>query len=127
MKSFLLLISLILSCIILFNGCSASMSACQVPYVAPVTPPTGFIFTSIKAPLTYNLKENLTGEAVKKHTISRTIWFNVWYGGYCFAFGNVDIGRAAKSAGINEVSYADYELMTVFKTFSRYRINIYGN
>lgn len=123
-KKILFIIILIPLVVVLF-GCSGVRT--KPAYYAPVSPPPGLIFSLVKAPLTYNFKENPVGDSVKKMTCTSTLWFNIPVYNYEFAFGNADIGRIAMKEGIEKVSYADYQILTVLGIFAKFTVNIYGN
>lgn len=110
---------------LIFSIFSCASFRAKPAYYAPVAPPAGFIVTSIKSPLTVNFNGNPVGDNLKKSTFSRTNWVGI--GSYEFAFGNVDIGRIAKNAGITEISYADYKITSILGLWARFTVNIYGN
>jgi hypothetical protein len=109
-------------------GC---LSGCAwMAYQAPVKPPLGGIFTEIKAPLTPNFNANPTGEATAKASKSYTRYLYIpLYGPQFFSFGwdRAAIAEIAQQGGLQEVSYADYELFSVLGIYSEFTVNVYGN
>lgn len=105
----------ILFVIIYIQGC---VSAPKAPFV----PPTGAIFTDVKAPLTTefdNQKITKTyGEVSSTH---------IAYYIFNFAIGDTSIKNAMKEGWLNDASYVDYEWMSVLGIFGRLTINVYGN
>jgi hypothetical protein len=126
--------ALIVLCIYLFTGC-----AIRAKRQLEVVPPTGVIYTSVKAPLTTDFVGNPCGPWKKKASQSYTNYF--WLpiplplvGFPECAWGDAQIKEIAKKGGIKEVSFADYELLTIleipFLGFAIYEcltINVYGN
>lgn len=93
-----------------------------------VIPPGGALYTSQKAPLTIDFDDNPVGAATLKSSHSETNWFfDILLTGGRYAFDDVAIAEIAKNGGINEVSYADYEVLNVLGLYQRMRINVYGN
>ncbi len=104
-------------------GCAAFST-----YRAPVRPPLGLLFISVKAPLSVNFAGNPTGPGVKRYTQTETHYFRDFLlTTLDFGWDEAAIARAAREAGINEVSYADYEIVNVLGIYGRFTVNIYGN
>lgn len=108
-------ISALLMFIFLISGC--------VGMDAPFQPPTGLLFTNIKAPLKTNLKDtsfNINqGEA-------RTFAFH--YGIWSFASGDASAQSAMINAFVNKADYADYEYMNIlFGLYESATVVVYGS
>lgn len=104
------------------------LSGCAVGYQAPVRPPVGLLFTQVKAPLTADFGGNPVGPGVRK--VSRTNTSYVWDAlltGMSFAWGDAAVQKIAKEGGIEKVSYADYEIMSILGVYATFTVNVYGN
>lgn len=99
-----------------------------VMYQAPVKPPFGGIYTDIKSPLTANYNGNPTGAGTTKVSKDFTHYiFDPLITRGSFAWRDVSVAKIAREGGIKEVSYADYEVMSVLGIYARFTINVYGN
>lgn len=107
-------ISAVLMFILLVTGCAGI----DVPF----QPPTGMLFTNIKAPLKTNLKNTSFNI---NHGESRTIAFQ--YGIWSFSAGDSSAKAAMMNAFINQADYADYEYMNIlFGLYECVNITVYG-
>ncbi|GEM_PF-282096 len=101
-------------------GCAA--------YLAPVKPPQGFLYQSVKAPLTVKYNGNPCGDAVKKVSMSKTSYFlEPFLTHLDFAWDDAAIEKIAREGGIRKVSYADYETLNVLGIYRTFTIHVYGN
>lgn len=116
---------LLLACIL---GVMSSGCAGAVYHNAPVRPPRGILFVSTKVPLTTNFNATPAGPALKKVSRSQTRYFRdfILTGG-SFAWDEVAIAKIAKEGGIENISYADYELTDILGIVGTFTINVYGN
>lgn len=99
---------------LLITGCAGIDS--------PFQPPTGMLYTNIKAPLKINLKNTSfdinSGEA-------RTIAFQ--YGIWSFSTGDSSAKAAMMNAFINQANYADYEYTNIlFGLYESVIVTAYG-
>lgn len=93
----------------------AFLSACGLNYSAPLKPPPGFIFTSIKAPLDHSFsKNNVTDAKDLKTGVSESQYIMIpLFFNPSIAFGDADVKKAANAGGISNLQYADYEIFNV--------------
>ena len=96
---------------------AAGSCGCTTVY-APVVPPTGFVYSNIKAPLDVDYKDTVLvgkkGEASTKEVLG-------------FAWGDASIEAAAKSSGIKTIDHADYRYVNVlFGIYQKYTTIVYG-
>lgn len=87
--------------------------------VAPVIPPTGMIFTDIKAPLDYNMNET---KNASRSGMSETMSIVG-----LIALGDGSIKAAAQNGGITTIHSADYEYFNIIGVYQRYRTVVYGD
>jgi hypothetical protein len=86
--------------------------------VAPVIPPTGQIFTDIKAPLDYNMNETKVGTRSGKSETMSILGL--------VALGDGSVKAAADNGRISTIHSADYEYFNVIGIYQRYRTVVYG-
>lgn len=97
-------------------------------YSAPVKPPQGALFVDVKAPLTAQYDATPVGADLKKVSHTETGFFRDFiFTGGTFAWDDVAIAEIARRGGIEEVAYADYELMNILGIYGTFTINVYGN
>lgn len=108
MKKTLLGAALAIAAPILLSGC----------LVAPVIPPTGILYTDIKAPLDYDQSASKTG-AKTGTSESMSILGLV-------AMGDASVEAAAKAGNISTATGADYEYFNVLGVYQRYRTVLHG-
>ena len=93
-------------------------------FKAPVIPPTGFILTRWKAPLTTHFDR--TPADPPKHGAMHCFYLREPIFGTDYAWRRADVAGAAKSAGITKLHYADYEVLQVLGVFGRFEIIAHG-
>jgi hypothetical protein len=96
----------------------------DVSYKAPVMPPPGFIFSEIKAPLTYDYHETQATPPKVGRATSR--YFCLFYRPLSIAWEKSSVADAARNGGIQEVEYADYEFFNVLGVYSEFTVVAYG-
>ena len=101
-------VSALLSLTLLISACAG--------YRAPVIPAQiSLIASYYRAPLTTDFDETPVGT---REGYASTIWFqDIFLTGLSFGFGDISVAEAARSAGIEKVHFADYELLTVLGVF----------
>ncbi len=117
------------------SGLLAAVSAlliagCATPigFDSRVRPPGGALVTNHKAPLTLDFVGNPAGNRARKASWSHTSYFwDIILTGGTYAFDKAHIAKIARDGGINEVSYADYEFLSVLGVFQKMTVNVYGN
>lgn len=116
-----LVVLALLGSVLLLTGCAA--------YLAPVMPPRGALISTFKAPLTVNVNETPVSGNLKHASKKKTSYFNTWlftFPPLDFAWGEVDVPQIARAAGITKVSYAEYELLSVFGMYAEFTVHVYG-
>ena len=109
---------------IVTTGCGTGL------YMAPVRPPTGLFFTQVRAPLTIDFNGNPSGAAATKRSSNSTHYFLQPLPlplPMDFAWDDVSIKQMADEAGIEEISYADYEILNILGLYVRFTVFINGN
>lgn len=93
-----------------------------------VIPPQGGLVTYVKAPLTTQFNGNPCG-ADKKFSESQTFLFCPWplTGSLNISAGDSKIKEIAGRGGIDQVSYADYEFLSILGIYAQFTVNVYGN
>lgn len=99
----------LLSTLMLSTGCA---------YWAPVMPPQGLLFTSIKAPLDTDADSNPVGTKVGSASTTNILGL--------IAFGDASITSAARNGNLTKVEHIDYEFTNVFFLVQRFTVNAYG-
>lgn len=108
----------------------AVLSACGgLNYSAPLKPPPGMIFTSIKAPLDHSF--NKGGQATEAKGLKSgnseaqyimiPLFFNP-----SFAFGEADTKTAAQNGNLSEVAFADYDIFNVLGIYIKTTVTAHG-
>jgi len=90
-------------------------------YTAPVKPPSGFLYTSFKAPLQTDF--HATKIASKSGKASSN-YLEVWY--LKFGWGGAGVKEAARNGYLERVDYVDYEYVSVLGIFHRFSVIAYG-
>ncbi len=93
-----------------------------VPTV-PVRPPVGFLFTQVKAPLTTSADSSVprTRKGQASSLYLREPFFGTTYG-----FGDASIKTAAEEGRIEQVAYAEYNMLLVLGFFGRLDVIVHG-
>ena len=94
----------------------AFLSGCMS---APVMPPQGILFETVKAPLDVDMEETKISTKSGKASSSSVL--------YLFAFGDCSIATAARRGNIKVIETADYEYTNVlFGLYQKFTIVVYG-
>ena len=105
----------------------AALNGCAANYVTPVKPPTGFLYSKYSAPLTVNFNNTPCDESLIKASESKTFFVHDWLlTGISVAWGDADVARVAREAGIVEIAYADHEFLNILGFYATFTINVYG-
>jgi hypothetical protein len=102
-------------------------AGCSWPLAkAPVVPPVGLVYEHIKAPLSVNYKDTQVNPG--KVGSVKTRYFCGWplIFNSSFAMDDASIEAAARQGGLDEVAYADYEMMNVLGVYSEFTVHAYG-
>lgn len=92
----------------------------------PVIPPSGFIFTDVKAPLQTSFDATSFGSRVGR---AHTFYVRIPIPNYdiSFAFEDASIAKAARKGDITQVKHVDYEMFQVLGLFGKYTTVVYGD
>ena len=101
--------------LLLAVGLCAGAAGC---YTAPVMPPSGWVYSQVRAPLDTDLARTSLG---KSGEASTTCILGM------VATGDCSVQAAAKSAGLTTVNHADYEYYNVLGVYQRFTVRVYGN
>ena len=108
---------------ILLCGLALQAAGC-VGFRAPVIPPSGFIFSHWKAPLSTNFDGTPSGGKVGadfSYYLREPIFKT------SYAWRHADIANAMKKAGITTLYYADYEVVQVLGMFCQFKVIVHGD
>jgi hypothetical protein len=61
----------------------------------------------------------------QKHGEDSMIFFGIF--NYSIALNSVDARSAAQEAGISEISYMDYEVLSILTVFTKMTLHVYGD
>ena len=90
---------------------------------APFVPPQGFLFTSLKAPLTIDFEStpvcNKSGSAKETYCMA-------CHPACSFAWGDCSIEAAKKDGKLTEIGYADYEILNILGFWRETTVTAYG-
>ena len=126
-KGFISLCGLV-ACILL-AGCAspkAQQAGGGTTLKAPVVPPTGCIFTQVKAPI--STKFQSTPVCTKKGEASAEYLLVPipCYVPCSFAWGACDVDKAAKEGNLSTLEYADYEYTVILGIYQKTTVTAYG-
>jgi hypothetical protein len=86
--------------------------------VAPVVPPTGWVFTSYKAPLDYDQNNSAVGSRSGRSETFSILWL--------VALGDASIKTAASNGSLTTITGADYEYFNVLGVYQKYTTIVHG-
>lgn len=99
-------------------------AGCANQFSADFKPPAGFFVTSVKAPLTADVRDVTISSG---HGQASTLYFHdILLTGMNFAVDSCSITDAAKNGRLKTVTHADYELFTILGIFGKMTIHAYG-
>ena len=94
------------------------LTGCAGFAFAPVVPPVGMVYTSIKAPLDVDADNTPIGS--KKGEAGTISVLGL------VAVGDASVRAAAEDGGITTITHLDYELLSVLGVFSSFKTIAYG-
>lgn len=104
---------LALSCAVLILSTSCAF------YRAPVMPPSGFLFSSVEAPMDTDV--DATVVATRSGSASAMCVLGM------FSFGDASIAEAAQDGGLSKIHHLDYHYLNVFiGLFQSFTTKAYG-
>lgn len=116
----LTLIALLLAALVpMATGCGITSAR------APVVVPPGILYGKTVAPLTTDVHNTPVG--TKQGEASTTYFLDPIITGLGFAWDKALLKQAAQNGGIEQVCYADYELVTVLGVYGKFTVRVYGN
>lgn len=86
---------------------------------APVIPPMGIAYSEFQAPLDVDYSDT---DVSGRRGVSES--FSILG---LVAMGDASAAEAARAAGIDTITHADYEFFNVLGVYQRYRTVVYGN
>lgn len=114
-------------CLVFLAGCGAVRGGglgFGSPFPkAPVVPPTGFLYTQIKAPLTIDAVELPAGQRSGQ---SKASYLFIPFIGLGFSWGDASLEAAKTNGNLKSVGYADYEVFQILGIYAETKINAYG-
>ena len=139
MRSKWLLVPLLAAALIPFTGCRACMrggspgagmsfSPIEMAFPkTPLSPPPGFIYDHIQAPLDLNYHDDVIAKPGKVGE-SKTQYVSLWILApvLSFGWGDASVDSAAADGGIKEVQHVDYERKQILGVYSEFTIRAYG-
>jgi hypothetical protein len=109
------LILLVVACVAI--GCAA-------PIRAPIVPPGGLLFASVRAPLMSDFEGTRLGT---KHGRASALFVqDPILTGISLSWGDASMAEAAREGEITEISHADYEELRILGVFVRFTTHAYG-
>ncbi len=103
------------------SGCS------MYGYDSPVIPPPGFIYTSIKVPLTtQKARLELSPEDKVGRSHTRFLWIPP-YRVMTLAWAEAAVKDAAREGKIQRIKHVDYEFLGVMFVYGEYKVIVYGD
>lgn len=110
--------------LLLIAGCLAGGGG-AFPRKAPVIPPTGGIYTQVKAPLTIRAKSLPTGNK-SGQSVSSYFCLPFFGPALSISWGDASLAKAKANGNIRSVDYADYEMFQVLGIYGQMKVNAYG-
>ena len=93
-----------------------ALTSCS--YVAPVVPPSGFLFQNIKAPLDIDVNQTKVYDKQGEASSSSVLGL--------FSFGDCSINTAARNGNIKTIEHADYEYFNILWLYQQFKVVVYG-
>ena len=93
-----------------------ALTSCS--YVAPVVPPSGLLFSNIKAPLDVDVNQTKVYDKQGEASSSNVLGL--------FSFGDCSINTAARNGNIKTIEHADYEHFNILGLYQNFKVVVYG-
>ena len=100
-----------LGSILLLTGCTG--------YGAPVVPPSGFLYSSVKAPIDIDSEETQLGTKQGRSTSSTVLGLVAW--------GDASTRAAAEAGGVTTIRHVDYEYTNILSVYATFTTVVYGD
>ena len=93
----------------------------------PLSPPPGFIYDHVQAPLDTNYHSDVIAKPGKIGE-SKSQYVSLWIIApvLSFGWGDASVETAAADGGIKEVQHVDYERKQILGVYSEFTIRAYG-
>ena len=119
---------------LLLGGCANSLigTGPPVPYDSPVIPPSGLIYSDVKHPLTAEFHATPVGGSQMASDKTHYFWIPLPFTGIprqlwpSFGWGENSITGIAEEGGLNEVSYAEADVMSILSVYTQMEVTVYG-
>lgn len=139
MRSKWLLLPLLAATLVSATGCRTfmrgatpasgmSMSPIEMAFPrTPLSPPPGFIYDHVHAPLDVNYHSDVIAKPGKIGE-SKTQYVSLWILApvLSFGWGDASVETAAADGGIKEIQHVDYERKQILGIYSEFTIRAYG-
>ena len=96
-----------------------ALSAGCAGFGAPVVPPTGLVYTSIRAPIDIDSDQTQLGTKRGESSSQSVLGIAAW--------GDASTRAAAENGGITTIRHADYEFYTVLGLYSKFTTIVHGD
>ena len=97
--------------------CLFSLSGCAY-YVAPVMPPSGFLFASFEAPIDTDANQTKVAPKMGASSSSSILCL--------FAFGDASVNSAARNGNISTIDHVDYAYLNIVFIYQKFTTKVYG-
>lgn len=97
--------------LIVLSGCTG--------YGAPVHPPTGFLYSTVEAPLDIENDQTQLGTKRGEATSSTILGLVAW--------GDASTRAAATNGGITTIRHADYKYYNLLSVYATFTTVVYGD
>ena len=101
----------VLASTLLLTGC--------IGFGAPVHPPTGLLYTSIRAPIDIDSDETQLGTKQGRSTSSTILGLVAW--------GDASTRAAAEAGGVTTIRHVDYEYFDILSVYGTFTTVVYGD
>lgn len=109
-------------------GDNINLSPIQMAFPrTPLSPPPGFIYDHVQAPLDVNYHSDVIAKPGKIGE-SKSQYVSLWIIApvLSFGWGDASVETAAADGGIKEVQHVDYERKQILGIYSEFTIRAYG-
>jgi len=110
---------LMLTALIGLTGCAALPKT-------PVQPPRGRMIEDVKAPLSVHYHATPAAPAKTGRATYHYFWIPL-NSNMSLSWQSASIEDAARSGGLTEIEYADYEVLSVLGIYTQFTITAYGD
>ena len=105
---------------------AASASGSRSFPVTPVVVPPGFIWSETAAPLSCDFQQTPVDGGRTGVSSVRFLSVPFTYGFLSFSWGDASLEEAVRAGGLEQVDFADYEVMQVLTVFTEMKVTAHG-